>query len=373
MVGQLTIARVLFVGCCLTWLVACGGTPPPAAPPAPPGPPEPAVRVTEISARIADYAERIHAEVLDPTFVFESDRVAARFSPRKSCADLPVKGPDWGVAPDSPYTIGLGAQDPAKYFDAIKKWLGDNGFGDLAENTIAVSGSGKPGQTRTLRGHAPDGIGVQLQLDSDWTASLSLVFDGPCAWPGDRPGGPPPSVLPPAARPSGPIQAAGDETACEKPERYVYNIHGPRYSGPGPHWITLIKLGKEERIHDSGFFLPAQWQPKTGADALGPVDRSRVQLVACLTPKPGSPSGRQVTCPFEKGPLILSLFEATYEVSVLEAATGRRVAAFSVPGTESDQGSCPVAVRYRPGDGLLRGIDIAAFHGTLRPLVEEAR
>ncbi|GAB3979423.1 hypothetical protein V1634_16560 [Plantactinospora veratri] len=366
-----TSVRSLLVVCCLLTLTACTDGEPKRSDDA--GLPAPTVSESEMAERIGVYAERIQDEVLDPTFTFPPKWEVAQSAPQPAtCADLPVKGPDWGVVPARDYDINVASEDESKYVEAVKTWLGKNGFTELSNSAEpSATASAEPTGAGSLSARSADGISVRL--DVDVLGTISLAFHGPCAWPSNRPNGPTPSALPPMPTPSWPIQAAADELACEKPERYAYNPKGKRYAGKGPHWITLVQVGRDEERHGGKFFIPSEWQPWVRGEAYGTLDRSRVQLVACLTATPGAPTGRQVTCQFETRAVNFALYEATYHVSVREAATGRQVASFSFPGTLNDQDSCPSLVVYRPGDGILRGIDVDAFHAALRPLVKPAK
>jgi hypothetical protein len=66
-----------------------------------------------------------------------------------------------------------------------------------------------------------------------------------------------------------------------------------------------------------------------------------VQLVACLEP---ADEGRQVrTCTFDSGDEV-PLYEATYDVTVYEARTGREVGTATIPAAVS--ASCPMILTW---------------------------
>lgn len=308
----------------------------------------------EIERRFTAYAQRIKLEVLPAGSELEVDE------PFDAPPPLPCDDVTWAVRPTVRYWV-LHGQDNAAVSAGIEKWLSEHGF-------VATAGADPWEAT------APDGVTARLTMETVVSfTKLHLEFRGPCVWPANRPGGPSTTALPSMATPTGPVQASDPKVACSQPGTYVYNTASPPYAGPGPHLAAIVTPlsntdGYGRSTHLSGVFLPTEWTAWVGSE----VDRARIQLVVCVTGLPGVTAG-EVTCQFREGPGTFTLHEAVYSVRVLEAATGREVSTFTVPGTQGNEESCPSAVLYNHGDALLRGIDVDAFHGALRPLVEQPR
>lgn len=327
--------------------VSCGG--PTTAPAASPTPSVagPTIRLADAGDRLTTYAERIEDEVLAP--------YAKTIEPFMGVTE-PPSCPGIGEATNAQFDVS--GENVGNYVAPIRKWLTGNGFA-VAEK--AVDGA------RTVTGRSADGFTVEASLAG---SSLGLSFTSPCAWPGSVPGGPTKPLA--KATPKTRLEARSIELACEKPEFYVFSLNAPPYRGPGPHPVTTHTELPEDTVM-SGFYLPEGWEP-VFADPGAAINKRKSQLVVCVTAVPGEAAG-SVSCQYDRPSTTVDFgfSEATYQVTVLTARTGQKIASFTLSGTESDQESCPAAVQYTARTELLRGFDSAALHAKLRSLITGRR
>ncbi len=332
---------------CVLLVVSCGG---PSAAPAPSPTPSvagPTIRLADATERLTTYAERIEDEVLTP--------YAKTVEPFMG-VDEPPSCPGIGQAANTEFDVS--GENVGNYVAPIRKWLTGNGFA-VAEK--AADGA------RTVTGRSADGFAVEASFNG---TSLGLSLTSPCAWPESVPGGPTKPLA--KATPTTRSEARSIELACEKPQFYVYSLIAPPYGGPGPHPVTTHTELPEDTV-TSGFYLPDGWEPAV-ADPDAAISKRNSQLVGCVTAVPGEAAG-SVSCQYDQPSTTVDFgfSEATYQVTVLTARTGQKIASFTLPGTESDQESCPTVVQYTERTELLRGFDSAALHTKLRPLVTGRR
>ncbi|QWF80708.1 hypothetical protein HUW46_04132 [Amycolatopsis sp. CA-230715] len=320
------------------------------------------MNAAEAGQRLAEHLRRFGHAVFEPE---------ARVTPPIATTAVGCPGgPSWGVVPRAESTVNS-AVPPKKQLQDLVNWLLRNDF----EQDVDVSSKVPPDIDRTLV--HPDGTRLHLAVPNG-QPPLTLTVTGPCSWPSDRPGGPPPGGLKPLRGESGPMTAGGNEV-CSSPRNYVYNRDAPPFTGTGPHPITLVDL--DRAIGSTGTSGPKQagypllpgWEPRRAGSS--DVDTTKVQLIACVHAEEAPGGSKKVTCRFDEGPLTFDLVESTYRVTVREARTGNQLADLTLRGTQGDKQSCPTAVTYYKDitPRLLRGIDIAGFRDPLRPLVEGSR
>ena len=160
--------------------------------------------------------------------------------------------------------------------------------------------------------------------------------------------------------------APPDEPVAVSPEVAAWNelkktCSSPRpqpgtaaYSGSGPHPYALFPFG-----YGTQYVNYEELEP--GWDATGAADAA---LIVCLTVVPGD---KQVaTCSYLGTDT--RVLEATYELAVYEAATGRLLDERS--GVTDDVG-CPAEIAYTPGETpeLSASLDPADLHDLLEPWV----
>lgn len=316
----------------------------------------------EVQQRLAEHLRRFGSAVFEP-----EARVAP---PNATTATGCPGGPAWGVVPRAESTVSA-ADPPKRQLQDLVNWLLRNDF----DQDIDVHSKVPPDVDRTLVHR--DGTRLHLTVPQGGPP-LTMVLTGPCSWPADRPGGPPPGVLAPLRKESGPMSAGSNEM-CSSPRNYVYNRDAPPFAGPGPHPIAVIDLDKAAGSDGvsgpkhAGYPLLPSWEPRRAGSA--DVDSAKVQLIACVHAGEVPTGNKEVTCRFDDGPVTFDLVESTYRVTVREARTGNQLADLTLRGTQGDAQSCPTAVSYYKGvtPRLLRGIDIAGFRGQLRPLIEGSR
>lgn len=311
----------------------------------------PSVRLEDTIERLNTYVERLGYEVLDSM----PDEVAAVPDER---ATLPDYGPYAPKPADCPGVgkaakVQFSVSDDGGDFAAIKKWLAANGF-VVTEKTVDGG--------RSLTGRTSDGFKVSMSLA--YASLLEVALTGPCGWPSDIPGGP--TKPRPKATPKTLLEAKSPDLACEKPAQYVLAVNGPPYRGAGPHPIA-VNTSFPEYTEAGAIYVPDEWDATVGDS--GEIDKRRVQLIACVI---GSPTGdgHEVTCEYDTPypqTLKLQLNEASYDVVVRTARTGQLIATFTIPGTESDQDSCPYALLHSSQTTLLRAINVDTFQAKLRP------
>jgi hypothetical protein len=344
---------VLAVSCALT-LTGCDGAPA-SQPPASRGR-LPTVGTAEFEQRLTDHIHQFDTAVYAP-----EDKVAPpSVTTTAGCPGVPSRG----VTPRAETTVS-GPDEPSKQLQDLADWLLRNDF----ENDTSTPTDKPPTEERTYT--HPDGTHLRVDIPPV-TPQLTMVLTGPCTWPATRPGAPPPGRLTPLPAPSGPMSADGNDD-CDSPRDYVYNTAAPPYAGPGPHPVALIDLDRDAgSAGGSGPEHPAYPLLPGWTDS----NTNEVQLIVCAAAEQ-TPGGQdqQVTCQYDEGPVTFDVLDATYRITVLEAGTGAKVAAFTLHGTESPKQSCPAAVSVydNVAPTLLRGIDVAGFQNDLRPLIENAR
>jgi hypothetical protein len=183
-----------------------------------------------------------------------------------------------------------------------------------------------------------------------------------------------------AASPPGPLarptprmftpDADNEEAACRKKDPKPWRPSNDPYTGPGPHYIYTIEVqldpGEPEDAMDSKDLstIPDDMQIPQGRIPNG------WQLIACVYD--GQPTRRAgtVRCYFDnlKETRKYPLYGSRYEVIVREARTGKKVTAFSVPGTTSDNGDCPSFVMDTGDTIILKPLNGRTLGKKLRPV-----
>ncbi|MGC7103136.1 hypothetical protein ACPZ19_51520 [Amycolatopsis lurida] len=85
----------------------------------------------------------------------------------------------------------------------------------------------------------------------------------------------------------------------------------------------------------------------------------------------GKRSGK-VTCQFDQGVATSRtwpLYEASYQVTVREARTGREIKVVTLSGTQSPQETCPHFATDDPGTVVARSLTGDVLDDALRPLL----
>lgn len=288
--------------------------------------------------RLKAYVERVKDEVAPQ----------ARESDLAEATGCPGVGRTWAAG------LAVGAEHSDPHFIPIKNWLTSNGF-SVTERTAD--------DVRTVTGRSMDGFTVELNLR--FIDQVDLTFTSPCSLPTGVPGGP----TTPLAAPKSGLEAPSLRLACEKPQRYVLSPSAAQFSGPGLHPIALNRsLPPDAEATDVA--LPEKWDAASSYN--GELDKTRIQLIICITATPGASAGR-VACDYNPRPLTLPIREATYQAVVRTARTGQKVAAFVLPGTSSGQDSCPRFINYDEQTVLLRVFTSDALQTKLRPLVTGRR
>lgn len=337
-----------------TWLrvlVAAGAvtTACTTAAPAPTPRTGPTVAQNEVVQRIQDYAAGVESEV--PGL----EGLVATVSPLST---LTCDGGDGTVATVR-YRLPATEADPGP---ALRRWMAARGFRPVPVPTSTpVPGADRP----TSAGRAPDGVTLALEPALPGRQHGALVFFGPCSWPASRKGGPTGTGLPPSTAPRGPVRTA--VAVCERPGASVL-AGAARFAGPGPHPVAVGDVTVAGEPYRPGHYLPPGWT----------AVRSGVQLVACVQTGQTSFTGRTVQCRFDlplPSTIGFQVHRATYRVTVLEAATGRRVTGFTVPSRPGpDERGCPSTVEDRRGvHALTERIDGDRFEAVLGPLVLRPR
>lgn len=164
------------------------------------------------------------------------------------------------------------------------------------------------------------------------------------------------------------------KAACE--QAGVLNPDSPPYAGAGPHWAEAYEMPITGRRMQNGSFTAVG---AIGSDVRVPgagqnVNLNDVQLIACVLPVLDGQAGT-VTCSFDKDPRGVAtsrtwpFFEASYQVTVREARTGRQITVLTVPGVNSPEESCPLFATDDPGTVVARSITDQALGEAMRPLV----
>jgi hypothetical protein len=335
--------------------------------------PPPTVTAGEVEQRLKDHFSRLVTAAFDAG-------VTARPPVLTRTPGCGEAGPSWGVTPRAELTVTTAnLVDGARYYSDATSWLQR---GDFPVDREASDF----GMTSTRAD------GVRLHGERSWdTAGFTLVLTGPCAWPPDRSGGPAPAGrLAPLPPPPGPATASiftGFE-ACGSPKAYVFNVDADPYAGPGPHPITALTLSAEDTVFGrraptflyEKFALPDDWGDQ---DTTLEKNRTKAtQLVACVRVETREDTGRDVTCQYRTdealafggggSPYTFDVFTSVYLITMREARTGKEVGEITIPGTLSDEDSCPSRMTdyARP---LALGLDEARFERELRPYRENPR
>lgn len=165
-----------------------------------------------------------------------------------------------------------------------------------------------------------------------------------------------------------------DDAACRKKDPEPWRPSSDPYTGPGPHYIHPIRVqrgagGAEDAMGDMDLStIPA--------DMLIPQARipDGWQLIACIYG--GHPTRRSgtVKCYFNniKESRKYPFYESRYEVIVREARTGKKVTAFTVPGTSTDDGDCPSVVVDTGDTVILKPLNGRTLAEKLRPVFNAA-
>lgn len=344
-----SLCRLVAAALCLVPLAACAHDPDADRP-------APTVTTGEVEQRLRDHLTRLVASV------FEADVTAPApvLTRMPGCGE---SGPSWGVTPRAELTVTAGDK-AEKYFDDASWWLGYSGF---------------PAERDT----SDDGLLLASEHARN-SPSFKITLTGPCAWPPDRPDGPPASgrlaPMPPPARPAtGNVPVEAD--VCGSPKLYVFNVDADPYAGAGPHPITVLKYGADRPgFLSRDFTLPDSWgdQHRTIASSR----TKSTQLVACVRVETTTDTGRDVTCGYrstddlafggDSSPYVFDVFTSVYHVTMREARTGKTVGEVTIPGTLSDEQSCPYRMQtyLRP---LALGLDEARLQRELRPFRESSR
>jgi hypothetical protein len=151
--------------------------------------------------------------------------------------------------------------------------------------------------------------------------------------------------------------------ACEEGIRY--NPVDAPYRGAGPHLAEVTEL---EQSVDGLQHDPASLH---GSGVPTPADIHEVQLLVCVKPLIGARAG-DVTCKFSKGvaaSITWPFYEATYEITVREAVSGRVITTSSLPGDDTPEGSCPSFATDSPGTLVARSLTEPSLGEVLRPLI----
>jgi len=154
------------------------------------------------------------------------------------------------------------------------------------------------------------------------------------------------------------VQREMARTACES--GVPYNSTSTPYGGPGPHPLD----GYEVTDHNS------HMQHSPVFMGYVPGDVNVIQLVACVVAIPGNQSGT-VTCKFDTGvsrSRTWPLLEATYEITVREARTGRVVTTLNAVGDDTPENSCPSFAADHADATVARSLADETLAKTLDPI-----
>lgn len=117
--------------------------------------------------------------------------------------------------------------------------------------------------------------------------------------------------------------------------------------GPGPHPVILFEEHRGKNFITASVDLPQGWAIKEDTNYQDNSELRAVQLIACSDRVKETPTGKQ--CDFEsKGEKVkLELVDATYELTVYEAKTGKQVSKSTLEAKSDD---CPYIAAYEKGD-----------------------
>lgn len=332
--------------------------------------PSPTVTAGEVEQRLKDHFSRLVTAAFDAGVTAP----APVLTRTPGCGQA---GPSWGVTPRAELTVTAGNLiDGAKYYSDATTWLQRGDFpADREATGFAMNSTGS------------DGVLLHGERAVD-SSAFTLVLTGPCAWPPDRSGGPPATgrlaPLPPPAGPATASVFAGFE-ACGSPKVYVFNVDADPYAGAGPHPITALTYGPDATVFAPDrttfayrrFALPDDW----GDQDVGlKANRTKAtQAVACIRVETRDDTGRDVTCRYRSeddvafgrdgSPYTFDVLNSVYLITMREARTGKELGKITIPGTRSDEDSCPDRITNfeRP---LALGLDEARLERELRPYLE---
>ncbi|MFJ5987839.1 hypothetical protein [Lentzea sp. NPDC092896] len=145
-----------------------------------------------------------------------------------------------------------------------------------------------------------------------------------------------PTTTPPTPTKSMSNEARGPlaKAACESGG--PFNPTSRPYAGAGPHPIIA------HEVLDPASHMQHSSVASSGDATMFLSDVNLIQLVACVVPVVGARSGT-VTCYFTEGDTRdWPLHEASYQVTLREARTGRVVTTVTAAGDETAKDSCPL-------------------------------
>jgi hypothetical protein len=163
-------------------------------------------------------------------------------------------------------------------------------------------------------------------------------------------------------------------SACE--QGGVFNPDSPPYAGAPPHWAEGYEMSVKGRhiqhtaVTNVGGIRSDTRVPGAGLN----VNLNEIQLLACVMPVLGARAGN-VTCSFDENPEGVAtsrtwpFYEASYQVTVREARTGRQITVLTVPGNRSPKESCPHFATDYPDAVVARSLTEDALGEAMRPLI----
>jgi hypothetical protein len=124
------------------------------------------------------------------------------------------------------------------------------------------------------------------------------------------------------------------------------------YSGePRLHPIALFEEYRDEDNYlETSRTLPAAWVITQDDDYEDNAELAQVELIGCSDKVAETPNGTTCTFDADGEEIALELVDATYEVTVYEAATGAQVATERV---QANRTTCPAIVSYSEGQTQL--------------------
>jgi hypothetical protein len=183
---------------------------------------------------------------------------------------------------------------------------------------------------------------------------------------------PPPAPTPetityaaPTTRTTAPTKTVDDKTrydmkraACERGG--PFNPTSKPYEGDGPHPFEVFEVSTPGS--------PMQHSPVTWGGNVGLYDVNIIQLVACVIPVLGTQSGT-VTCRFSDGAgRTWPFHEATYQVTLREARTGREITTLTAVGDDTPEESCPLFATDYPNAVVARSLTSDGIREAVRPV-----
>jgi hypothetical protein len=148
-----------------------------------------------------------------------------------------------------------------------------------------------------------------------------------------------------------------------------YNPASLPYRGTGLHWTAVMEMPATSGNTQNASVT------SLGPGMPTPNNVNLVQLLACVTPSPGARAGN-VTCEFDKDVNDIPtsrtwpFLEASYQVTVREARSGREVHALTLAGNATPGDSCPGFATDDPDTVVLRSLTDEALGAALEPLVD---